>query len=821
MFITSNQGRPIQGVSQQPEKTRLPGQCTLSENLRPDVVRGLINRQGTIVSAILATALLSTDTAWHHYKRGEEEEYFISVEKNTGKVRAFSPDGTVHIVNVQDNAEASYLNLATPRTQLKMMTIGDYTFMVNTTMGVLASTTLSPAKSNLSMIYVQFMDYAQRIQVILNDVVVAVYTSPSGDSSDHRYKVRPEWVIEKLLESMIGLSGGNAAGATAGSEYGWTGINISATYDFTSEGNVIFLSKKDGTDYTIEVDDDVDNANATAIKGKIKNTTLLPGSASNGFLVEVDPPGASSTDNANYYLKAEVTGSDHVTWKEALAPGISVGPNKATMPHVLVRESVTAGVATFTLRQGEWKDREVGSDRTNPHPTFIGEDTAVAIESIGLFQNRLFFTSGESVIMTRSADFFNFYRETAQASLDTDPIDIFADVPEVNTMASSVSFDGDLVMFSNTGQFLIDGSKPITSDNATLRQTTSYESEITVDPVASGDSILFAFDYGRYTGIREYFTDSLTDTKKARPVTDHVKQYIEGKPQIMKTSTNVNLLVVKTDAADNVLYTYDWLWSGAEKVQSAWGKILFKEGDKILHFEFEDDILWLVMMRDNSSITIEKVDLGDPPTDTLDFPIRLDRALNVVWEYIAEFKFWITLDPYPLVPLNDIVSVRTVGAYESETGTEISMYRDGLYLVTDEELADPLYTIVVSAVLGVKFVCKYTPTNPVALDENGYALNLDRLTVGAFYMNYNTSGDVTATIESDNGSIREYSYTNRTLGGPENLVGFAPLVEGQHRVSIRQKADRYKLTFSTDSYLPLEIRDFEYNGNLSRRGRRL
>jgi len=820
MFITSNQGRPIQGVSQQPEKTRLPGQCTLSENLRPDVVRGLINRQGTITSAVLSTALLSTDTAWHHYKRGDEE-YFISIENGTGKVRAWSPDGTVHIVNVQDNTEASYLNVSSPKTELKMMTIGDYTFMVNTTMGVLASSILSPAISNKAIVYVQFVDYGQRLQIFINNTLVSTYCTPDGSDSGHKYLVRPEQAIITLATGLEGGSGGNVAGALAGNSFGWAGVDIRGDFSISINGNILTIERKDGADFTINVNDDVDNANATAIKGKIKNTTLLPGTAPDGFLVEVDPPGSSSTDNANYFLRAEVTGSDHVTWREALAPGISVGPDKATMPHVLVRESVTAGVATFTLRQGEWEDREVGSERTNPHPTFIGEDAAVSIESIGLFQNRLFFTSGESVIMTRSADFFNFYRETAQASLDTDPIDIFADVPEVNIMSSNVSFDGDLVLFSNTGQFILDGSKPITSSNATLRQTTSYESETTVDPVASGDSILFAFNYGRYTGVREFFTDSVTDTKKARPVTDHVKQYIEGKPQIMKTSTNVNLLVIKTDADDNVLYTYDWLWSGAEKVQSAWGKIRFQEGSKILHFEFEDDTLWILMIRDNSYVTIEKVDLGDPPDAVLGFPIRLDRVSYVTWEYDTTNKVWKTSDPFNHVSIDDIVSVRTTGAYESEQGTEIDMYREGSYLVTEEELADPLDTIEVNAVIGVKFMCKYIPTNPVALDENGYALNLDRLTVGAFYLNYNTSGEMLVTVESDNGSIRESSYINRTLGGPENLVGFAPLVEGQHRVSVRQKADRYKLTFSTDSYLPLEIRDLEYNGNLSRRGRRI
>jgi hypothetical protein len=93
-YITASQGRPIQGVSQQPEKTRLPGQCTQSDNLRPDIVKGLVNREGTTLETELTSASTSSRTKWHHYARGTGEEYYICIEPTTGKVRCFSLDGT-------------------------------------------------------------------------------------------------------------------------------------------------------------------------------------------------------------------------------------------------------------------------------------------------------------------------------------------------------------------------------------------------------------------------------------------------------------------------------------------------------------------------------------------------------------------------------------------------------------------------------------------------------------------------------------------------------------------------------------------------------
>ena len=809
-FITSNQGRPIQGISQQPEKTRLPGQCTLSDNLRPDVVRGLVNRQGTKASATLLTALQSVATKWHYYSRGTGEAYFISVEQHSGKVRAWSANGLEHIVNVQNNAEVSYLASAQPKVDLTLQTIGDYTFLANNTKMVMASSVLSPNLDYKAIINVQYMTYSQHQTVYINGILSAWWNSgPGGDTGDSP-GVAIDYVAGRLLAGLQGTSGSAYGGS-------WGGVDVTAEYDFYQVSNTVVIKRKDAQDFNIFIDDAADNKNAVAIKGKLETTTLLPGKAPEGFLVEIDPPGASTIANSSYFLKAVNSSSDHVTWSEALSPSISVGPDRATMPHVLVRESINSetGVATFTLRQGEWSDREVGSDTTNPNPTYTGKK----IQSIGLFQNRMFFTAGESVIMSRSSEFFNFYRETAQASLDTDPIDVFADVPEVNYLTSNVNFDGDLVFFSNSGQFLMDGSKPITASNATLRQTTSFEADLSVDPVASGDSIMFAFQYGLFTGVREFFTDSITDTKKARPVTDHIKQYIAGTPQIMKTSTNLNLLLIKTDAADNVLYTYDWLWQGAEKVQSAWSRLVFPATDRILHFEFAENLLYLVMWRDNATITIEVVDMGDPNHGVLGFPVRLDRRMDRTFYWDLAGGCYSMQDPFPNVAVEEIVMLRGTGAYAEEVGTPIDFYREGAYLKSKEELREVASPVEV--VMGIKYLCIYSPTNPVALDENGYALNLDRLTIGAFYLNYNTTGDVYALVKSKNGTSRTYSYNNRTLGGAENLIGFAPLVEGQHRTPIRQKADQYSLTYYTNSHLPLEIRDFEYNGNMNRRGRRI
>jgi hypothetical protein len=768
----------------------------------------LTSRAGTSKTGVLTGASQNPLSKWHHYVRNDEE-YLIEIQPN-GTLKAWSPDGTVHTVNVQD-AAGSYLANSNPLENLEARTIGDYTFLINKDKVVEEGSSTSPALENEAIIYIQFQDYTKRIGVFVNGSEVGWQMAEKGDNAEDIASTKPSTAAAQIYSGMHGGSGG--PDALKGT---WGGVDISATYNITLNDNCIFLSRKDGAAFAIHVDDDNGNANAVALYKEVEQTTLLPNKAPANFRIRVKPPGGNTAENAAFWLKATAyTGSagNTLTWNETIAPNLALGLDLSTMPYVLVRESVSGGVATFTLRQGEWEDREVGDNRTNPLPSFVGE----SIKSIGVMQNRLYLTAGEAVIMTRSGSFFNFFRTTAQASLDTDPIDIYADSEQINYLNASVGFDGDLVFFSKAAQFLLPGDKQLTAANAVLRKTTDFETLMSVKPVASGDNIFFAFNYGQYTGVREYFTDSVTDTKRARPVTDHAKEYIEGQPNIMVTSSNLNMLLIKADA-DNVVYSYDWLWQGAEKAQSAWGKIKLSDDCKIWHMSFVDEKLRVVVERNGSSVECETVDLGDADSEGLSFPVRLDRMQTITFTWDAVNEVWRTPDVLPNESIDDIKIVMSTNCYEAEKGTLVNFERVGGELLSYDDLSDQS---TCNGIIGIKFTCKYIPTNPVVKDQNQQAMNLDKLTVGAYYINYNTSGDIIAQVIDPYGNIRESTYGNRTLGGPENIIGFATLVEGQHRIPIRKRSDKYTLTLITESHIPFAVRDFSFNGNLNRRGQRI
>lgn len=842
-YINSTQGRPIQGVSQQPDKVRLAGQCTESVNFRPDVVRGLVTRAGSHLSAILIeNEIAGDDIKWHYYDRGTGEKYHIAV-LSFGAIRVFSEDpegyfGLEHNVTVNDPQAAAYLATSTARESIRLQTIADTTFILNREKVTASTIATTPTPSKKVIIYPQFISYGQTQEIYIDTldsgfIKVAGYKTPDGGSSQHVQTTDISLVATRLYEALLGYGLYDEEGEFVnqpnpnsdkdtvqnthwGGYYKPLGGGIQDKYNVTLLNNTIIIEEKNGNDFKVDTRDSNQGKDLILIRSRVTGTEQLPPYAPNGYLVEIVPAGGRERDDT-YWLEAQADATGNsVTWAETVAPNIKLGMDRTTMPVQLVRESIAPnGIAEFSLSLAPWEYRRVGDDRSNPLPSFEG----LAISSIGIFQNRLFFTAGESVIMTRSSRFYDFFRESSQVALDTDPLDVFADSSKVNLLEASIPFDGDLVFFSENGQFLLRGTEAVTPNNATLIQTTAFESNLDVTPVVSGENIFFAFDYGNYTGIREYFTDSITDTKRARPVTDHVNSYIRGNPQIMASSTSLNLLAIRTEMEPSIIFIYEWLWQGNEKVQSAWGKWDFGE-DVIIHdIRFNKTDLILVLNRADD-IQVETIDLGDPPDIGLPYPVRLDSRTTQTcsWNSTQERWEWNGLT-YGSYDIDKLTAVRGVDCVQE--GLAISFEYDSVNdrFYTEEDLRDD--QLPCNVIMGFQYLSSYIPTNPVAKDQNGEAMNLDRLTIGKMHVTYDRTGDMKAIVRNQYGGQREYSYGNRTLGSPENVVGLAEQVSGQHVIPIRRVANTYELELQTTDYRPLEIRDFQFDGTFNRRGRRI
>ncbi|UNA00901.1 tail tubular protein B [Erwinia phage VyarbaL] len=806
MEVQGSYGRQLQGVSQQPIAVRLPGQVTSQLNAVPNVVDGLKTRMG---SKHLARILDSLDpnSLIHHYKRGDDaEEYFVILRPGQVPV-IFTVNGLPCSVNTQGSA-ATYLNSSSlPRETTQLMTIGDYTFVLNRTMPVRARGDMTPGLDNKGLVYVAYANFSFTYQILINGQVAAQHKTASSEDVKNEDLVRTDYVAGKLIED-------------------WnTKKQNFPGFSMYQDGNVIVVDNNSGAAYSLTTIDGADGQDLVAIRHKVSNLDTLPNRAPAGYKVQVWPTG--SKPESRYWLQAEPQDGSKVTWVETIAPGVRLGWDGATMPHVLVRESLNSdGSANFTYRPGEWEDRDVGDDLTNDFPSLLNVDSPQPISSMLMVQNRLMLTSGEAVVASRTSRFFDFFRYTVLATVDTDPFDVFADIEEVYNIRWSAQMDGDVILFTSDQQFTLPGDKPLTPTSAVIRPVTAFKMTPGVRPVPSGDSILFAFDQGSYSGIREFFTDSYSDTKKAQPATSHVDKYIRGKVLELSASSSFNRAFIITNSDRSVLYVYDWLYEGTEKVQNAWHKWSFPAGTVLHTVSYSNEKLYLVMSRNNTSgavagVYIEVMDMGDELEYGLQDRVRMDRRATSNMHYNAANRTW-TSDPLKWLPtdLSSLDAVLLTGWPSYVGGAFQFSYNPSTNTIsTNFDLAEGG---TVQVVVGETYWYEVEPTPPLIKDSKDRVSYLDTPTVGNIYLNLDMYPDFSVVV-TDKETLQErvVYLSNKIAGSLTNVIGYISPHEGTLRVPIRRKSTDISFKVRSKSPSTFQLRDIEWTGSYNPRKRRV
>ena len=581
--------------------------------------------------------------------------------------------------------------------------------------------------------------------------------------------------------------------------------------------NVLTISKN-GSNFAISTEDGRDGADMPAIMHIVSDVSKLPKKAPVGYAVKVAGRGGSAA--SQYWLmSSSTTASGDVIWEEALEPNTIFKVNPDTLPQVLVRDYKGDGSVYFRLQKAPWENRKVGNATNNPAPSFIVDGTPIT--NVGTYQNRLFMLAGESFVASQSNEFFNFFKLTTQTSADDAPIDAYADTDEVSELKTYQHLDGDLVLMSDTAQFVIKGDKALTPANFQMRRATQYRNDSNVKPASTGESLVFSYNVGGATQIREFYTDSYTDTKKARPITEQVSSLLTGDCLQIEAGTHVSTLLVRTSADLRRMYVYDYLWAGNEKVQSAWWKWELPVGDEIWFVKYEQDKLYLLTKRAYLGRCLEVIDLGDPNDTGLTFPVRLDcrkiypAAKNPLyghWSVTLPTDVYNALNSEP----DNWTIVKGEGCYPTDIGNETFILGSGSSF--EEQLGAGTSC---SLIIGRKYDAVYQPTMPVVKDSKGVAYGLDRLTVNSMYLNFQNAARFLVRVLNKRGEVREYTYHGRTVGDATNIVGFQSLHSGQFPVPIRDTSEGSKLSIWNRTYLPFVLQGIEWKGQINMRGRRM
>lgn len=548
--------------------------------------------------------------------------------------------------------------------------------------------------------------------------------------------------------------------------------------------------------------DGYNNQAAFGILKFVQKFSNLPVNAPDGFTVKITGEEGSSTDD--YYVS--YVAEDQV-WRECARPSMKNHIDNTTMPHVLVREAD----GTFTFKCADWSVRDVGDEDSNPEPSFIGG----TINDVFYHRNRLGFLSGENIILTRSADFFNFWMTSATKVQDTDPIDLAVSDNTISTLYNAVTFDTDLILFSQEAQFMLSADGVLTPTSANLSPAvTHYEASLKAKPVNAGRNVYFVAERAKYTTVREFFTAAdNTDAKDVQDITSHVPNYIPNGVYKIIPSTVENVMLYLTEGDETSIYVYKYLFIDSQRVQAAWSK--WDMQGVVYGGQFIDNYLYLIVER-NGYYCLEKISFT---INTTDFGSEAYRIL-----LDCKHSYQIPADCYDSLNDETTVSVSDIFGDIYEQDRQYSAVApDGTYTKAKEgklvfigDYSNQVLTV------GINYNFKIVmSTIMVKQSDNGstQALIEGRLQLRQMWFNYADSGYFKVTVDIKDKQAYVYEYTSRLLGTRFNILGAMPFTTGSFKFPIQAKNENVNICLETDTPLPVSLVGAGWIGNYQRRTR--
>jgi hypothetical protein len=816
-------------MSQQTPTQRGINQGEDQVNFQNSIVEGLSKRPSLdYVATLDSTNSYSNKTKFWSIQRDESNQYIVAFYN--GGVKVWDLEGNVKTVTVQSGS--SYLTSTNPKANFKLVNIADFTFIANTATTVSADSTTSAAKVEEFLINVKLTNYGREYKVALKHPNMAQelevqFQLPTGNDASTDSKFRDTDKIKDILLKGTASShyDSNADGigfktvrtdngSTVSSSQGLSNYSgFTSHFTFESFDSVIYGKPTDNNaNYTVSTSDGSGNTGMYAVRDKIQDFSKLPYYGKLGVILKIT--GDEGDTLSDYYVKFEGNG----VWNETIAPATSVGLDNSTMPHALINNNN----GTFTFKQLDWTDRVCGDSDTNANPSFVGKK----INNLTFYKNRLGILSGENLIFTENASFFNYFATTTTQVLDTDPIDIAASGTQVNTLKNSVGFNESLLLFSDTAQYKLDSSsETISPTSAKLDEVSSFEHDDSVTPVSAGKFAYFAQARTNNTAIREYFADDDTLTNDGLDITVSVQSLIPTNAyQIISNTTEDTIVVLTSDTADSqtapytsdtavsptnadTMFVYKYFFDRGEKVQTAWAKWEFS-GVKILGAMSLESFLY-VMAAEGTNTKLFKIDLRNLKDTTLGHGVYLDLKSAVTGAYSASTN--LTTFTSPVGAKTGLIAVdRTDGANYVATNTTGSTY-----------------TIVgnhTSLYIGVPFSSIYRLSTPYIRENTGrglIAITSGRYQIRNISFNFENSGFFKVEVTPNNRDLSTTIMNGYVIGTATSIVGKPAIASGTLRVPVQCKNTEFVMDIKSNSHLPVYIADAEIEGYYHSRSRRI
>lgn len=599
---------------------------------------------------------------------------------------------------------------------------------------------------------------------------------------------------------------------------------ITALDNYTAQpiGNVIYIERDDGRVFNLQVRGGAADRALYGLKDAVNDVSLLPAQGMDGIRLKVS--NSSQSDADDYYVKFVTEGGipGQGAWEETLAPGIPVNLNNASMPHVLIRQDD----GSFDMEplsaeyddKNFWIGREVGDEKTNPEPTFVGK----SIKDCFFFMNRLGFLSDDTVVMSQAGSYFNFFQGSAIAISDADPIDMAASSTKPAKLKAAIGTPAGLLLFAENSQFLM-STEDVAFGPATVKmnEITNYSYNSTIPPVETGVSILFPTSAETFTKVFELSTDSLQARALVTENTRIIPEYIPPKLTHLTSVPNSSMVLMGT--GDKDVYVFKFYNTGNERNLAGWTKWVMQTDTKLIYFAH--DTGYFVGVNELDEVILSRMELIDDPETS---PINAYGK-----SFTPRLDHYLYQDQVTAVPLGDGATTRVtvpdgfgvIGAtaylVATVQGSE-TFYAGGELTLNDDD--GSYYFDIPNSVANSQYITGLSYTMRVSLPaffvKSGEQNRADRRyppMVENVYIDLYFSGRYQALVERTGYQDRlvdlEVTTADIYLANSEAIDEFATKT-----VSVYSRGDLSRITIIAPDPLPAAFTSYSWEGHYSTRG---
>lgn len=594
-------------------------------------------------------------------------------------------------------------------------------------------------------------------------------------------------------------------------------INALPEYSATPVGNVIHITRTDGRDFNIQTRGGTTNNALYALKGSVNDISLLPNQCVPDVILMVRNSADSDADD--YYVRFIPSSGDipgQGAWEETVKPGVATDLNPSTMPVAMIRESN----GDFTVRPLAesfddtlfWAGRDVGDEKTNPDPSFVGK----SIKDMFFYMNRLGFLSSDSVVLSQPGDYFNFFVGSAIAVSDADPIDMTASSTKPATLRAAIGTPKGLLLFAENSQFLL-ATNEAAFGPSTVKMTelSNYSYNSQVQPLETGVSVLFATQADTFSKVYEMAVDSIDNRPLVSENTRICPEYIPPSLTISTASPNNSLCIYGNGS--ETLWTFKFFNTGNERSLAGWSKWVMPAPVNLI--AFSHDTGYLVLNNDGDSVLLKMEMLDDPRTSPITafgskFTPRLDHYLfksQVVIEDVTATENIVRFPAGSYVEGTQPTIILTVdGNSTLYRSPAIEQDPTGYYITVEKGLTTNDFIVGLEYTMSVELPSFYVTSEKKPDRKNSPV-------VEAVYLDLYYSGRYQVTLSRQ--GYEDRSIDLDVTDADIYFANAAAIDEVASRViPVYCRGDLTRLSISASDPLPASITSYRWEGHYNTRG---